>query len=268
MRIWASSDLHIDYEMNAAWVAGLSLSEYCEDLLILAGDVSSSLRSLGWCLTALVARFKKVLFVPGNHDLWAVGDGPAATSLGKLYEVAATVESSGASLKPYHGSGILVVPLLSWYDYSFGEPSEYLKRIWADYYACRWPPGVGEPEIARHFGSCNVEPIATDGETVITFSHFLPRIDLMPGLVPARQKLLYPVLGSTLIEHELRRHGADIHVYGHSHLNRRVVIDGVLYINNAFGYPNERGISAKRLLCIYEGKAITCNEESPSCRSN
>jgi hypothetical protein len=43
-----------------------------------------------------------------------------------------------------------------------------------------------------------------------------------------------------------------MHVYGHSHINRRVEIDGVSYINNAFGYPSETAITSKRLLCIHE----------------
>jgi hypothetical protein len=29
-------------------------------------------------------------------------------------------------------------------------------------------------------------------------------------------------------------------------------IDGVTYINNAFGYPNETAITAKRLMCIHQ----------------
>ena len=30
------------------------------------------------------------------------------------------------------------------------------------------------------------------------------------------------------------------------------VIDGVRYVNNAFGYPGETRIAAKRLLCLHE----------------
>jgi hypothetical protein len=41
-------------------------------------------------------------------------------------------------------------------------------------------------------------------------------------------------------------------VYGHSHINRSVRIDGVDYVNNAFGYPGEERIAARRLLCIDE----------------
>jgi len=43
-----------------------------------------------------------------------------------------------------------------------------------------------------------------------------------------------------------------IRVYGHSHVNRRVPIEGVCYINNAFGYPGETRITAKQLLCIWK----------------
>jgi len=41
-------------------------------------------------------------------------------------------------------------------------------------------------------------------------------------------------------------------VYGHSHFNRRVQIDGVTYVNNALGYPNESRIAARRLVSIHE----------------
>jgi predicted phosphodiesterase len=61
------------------------------------------------------------------------------------------------------------------------------------------------------------------------------------------------VLGSDLIERRLRAMSSSLHVYGHSHVNRNVVIDGVSYVNNAFGYPAETRISARRLLCIHDG---------------
>ena len=74
----------------------------------------------------------------------------------------------------------------------------------------------------------------------------------MPGFIPRSQKLLYPILGSAQLEQQLRRLDPQIHVYGHSHVNRHVNIDGVSYINNAFGYPSETWTTAKRLMCIHE----------------
>jgi predicted phosphodiesterase len=253
MRIFALSDIHVDYEVNANWIADMSTVDYRDDVLILAGDVTDSLRLLDWCLSTLVARFKKVLFVPGNHDLWVVRDARAKDSLQKFTEVKTVVESNGASMRPFRERGVSIVPLLGWYDYSFGEPSEELKSIWMDYHACRWPNGFGVQEIAAHFTTLNADaPSSVPGDKVITFSHFLPRIDLMPKSVPADKQRLYPVLGSALLEGQLRRFTPSIHVYGHSHLNRKVTIDGVCYINNAFGYPQETWIASKRLLCIHE----------------
>jgi hypothetical protein len=89
-------------------------------------------------------------------------------------------------------------------------------------------------------------------ERVVTFSHFLPRIDLIPFFVLRAMRHLDPVLGSTGIESQLRMLGSGLHVYGHSHINRRVRLEGVTYINNAFGYPQESAIAARRLTEIVE----------------
>jgi len=257
MRIFAISDLHIDYEVNARWIADLSSADYKEDVLVLAGDVTDTLRLLDWCLGTLTRRFRKVLFVPGNHELWVIRDARDRNSLQKFSDVAAVVAASGASMQPICERGVSLIPLFAWYDYSFGEPSEELQLMWMDYHACRWPAGFGAAEIAAHFAALNHshsgyrQADAGHGK-VITFSHFLPRIDVMPDFIPASKRFLYPVLGATQLDRQLRLLNADIHIYGHSHVNRRVDIDGVTYINNAFGYPDETRIAAKRLLCIHE----------------
>lgn len=252
MRVFALSDIHVDYDGNAKWIEQLSKFDYQDDLLILAGDVTHKQSLLAWCLGALAARFHRVLFVPGNHDLWVLGQAKEITSLQKFREVTVTVESHGASMQPFFKNGVFVAPLFGWYDYSFGEPSEELTHMWMDFRACRWPDGFGPGEAAAHFGDMNPESVPHDASKVITFSHFLPRLDLVPAWVPSRHRVLDPVLGSTRLEEQLRRLAPDTHVYGHSHINRNVRIDGIRYINNAFGYPHEDIIAAKRLLCIDE----------------
>lgn len=252
MRVFALSDIHIDYSANARWIAALSIAEYQDDVLILAGDVSDTQSLLDWCLTTLAKRFKKVMFVPGNHELWVVREDSQKNSLQKFDDVCAVVESAGASMQPFHDPGVSVIPLLGWYDYSFGEPSQELRSMWMDYRSCRWPNGLTDRDIAAHFATFNNDQSTAKGDKVITYSHFLPRIDLMPEFIPKAQRVLYPVLGSAQIEGQLRRLNPDIHVYGHSHVNRQVEIDGVSYINNAFGYPRETWTTSKQLLCIHE----------------
>jgi hypothetical protein len=155
-------------------------------------------------------------------------------------------------MQAYRHGDTLIAPLLGWYDYSFGEPSEELYRVWMDYHACRWPAHFTPDDPAVYFTRSNSQISARGASRIITFSHFLPRIDLVPSFVPSRHRLLDPVLGSTRLERQLRQMGSRMHVYGHSHINRRIRIDGVTYINNAFGYPGEERITTRQLLCIDE----------------
>src|SRR6185295_6126655 len=115
MRIFAVSDIHIDYDVNAKWIANLSMTEYQDDVLILAGDVTDTQRLLGWCLSTLAKRFWKVLFVPGNHELWVIREDRDKDSLQKFDDVCAVVESSGASMQPFRERMVSIIPLLSWY---------------------------------------------------------------------------------------------------------------------------------------------------------
>jgi len=252
MRVFAVSDLHVDYAINARWVDELSTFDYRDDVLILAGDVTHHLSQLAACLSAFVARFSKVLFVPGNHDLWIIGEGPNKTSLQKFAEVAAIVAASGASMQPFHRGGVTIAPLLGWYDYSFGEPGDELREMWMDYHACRWPVGFGPEQVATHFTSLNHQRPSDMATRVITFSHFMPRLDLLPAFIPRKHRVLDPVLGSTRLESALRVLRSTLHVYGHSHINRRISLDGVTYVNNALGYPGEAGMTTRELLCVAE----------------
>ncbi|TXH69445.1 MAG: metallophosphoesterase [Lysobacteraceae bacterium] len=252
MRIFALSDLHVDYEANARWVRDLSRHDYQDDVLILAGDITHRLPLLQLTLSTLASCFEQVLFVPGNHDLWVFGEAGARTSLEKFEEVQALAESCGVSTRTFNKHGWSIVPLLSWYDYSFGPPSDDLKQMWADYRACRWPTGMGPAEATAHFLGLNRIEVPEGTAKIISFSHFLPRLDLVPFYVPAKHRMLDPVLGSDLLERQVRRIHPSIHVYGHSHINRSVRIDGIKYVNNAFGYPQEEMIASKKLLCIDE----------------
>lgn len=251
-RVFALSDIHVDYDINKQWLANLSTADYQDDLLILAGDISDSLQLLEWCLKTLAKRFRKVLFVPGNHDVWVIRDGHDKQSLDKFELVCRVVEDCDASMQTLHYGSLSIVPLLSWYDYSFGLPTQELLAMWMDFRACRWPESFSVSDITEYFLNLNEPALGACNDTLISFSHFLPRIDLMPHYIPQNKRFLYPVLGTRMLEKQIRALNPMIHVYGHSHVNRNVTVDGISYINNAFGYPQETRITAKQLLCIHE----------------
>lgn len=248
MRLFALSDVHVDYPDNARWVEALSDADYRDDVLILAGDLTEDRRLLAWCLRRFAAKFRQVLFVPGNHDLWVRRETELRCSLRKFEAVRRIAADAGVSMRPGRHGDTLVVPLLGWYDYSFGVPADELYMMWMDYRACSWPEGFDMRRLTAHFLDMNPATLAEPAARVVTFSHFLPRIDLIPSFVPRAMRMLDPVLGSDAIERRLRALGSRLHVYGHSHINRRVAIDGVTYVNNAFGYPKETSIAGRRLL--------------------
>ena len=68
MRVFAVSDIHVDYAENLVWILSLDRKEYANDILILAGDVTDKMALLEQVLVSLAASFKAVLFVPGNHE--------------------------------------------------------------------------------------------------------------------------------------------------------------------------------------------------------
>lgn len=251
MRVFAVSDIHIDYEENRRWLHHLSRRDYREDLLILAGDVSHVTALLVEAFQALSRRFLAVCYAPGNHDLWVQGNN-SPDSLARFEQIRQLTNDYGIWMEPADFDSISIVPLFGWYDYSFGQPSADLRRAWMDYSACRWPAGFDEAAITDHFVSMNEPFLATENQTLISFSHFLPRIDLMPFLLPPERQGLYPVLGSARLETQIRQLGSDIHIYGHSHINMRNYKDKTVYINNAFGYPYETRTTAKKLVSVFE----------------
>ena len=240
----------MDYHENWAWVNNISKLEYQDDMLILAGDISNLTVLLKKVFQTLVKSFKKVFYVPGNHDLWTIKNGNS-DSLARFETLLKLAKDCGICTTPMIKKEIAIIPLFAWYDYSFADFSDELSHCWRDFTACKWPPGYDEKRITHFFLSLN-EPLPILKNTyTISFSHFLPRIDLMPDYIPLEKQKIYPVLGTSLLERQIRQLGSKIHIYGHSHVNMQVKKNDIWYINNAFGYPNELHFTRKCLRCIY-----------------
>src|SRR5215469_4228224 len=68
-RLLAVSDLHVGFSENRPLVAALA-PRSTSDWLIVAGDVAEFVADIEWALQLLSERFAKVIWVPGNHELW------------------------------------------------------------------------------------------------------------------------------------------------------------------------------------------------------
>lgn len=251
MRVFATSDVHVDHPDNRGWLFNLSDYDYRHDVLILAGDMTDDLRLLESALQVVAAKFRQVLFVPGNHELWVVRD-ESKDSLKKFAQVLGICRDCGVSTDVYRSNGLSIVPLFGWYDFSFGAPCAKILQQWADFAACVWPEGFNAAMVTELFLQKNLDRLVVRNETVISFSHFLPDIGLMPDFVHPSKHYIYPVLGAHRLGEQVRALQPAIHVYGHSHVNNDVSAGGIRYINNAYGYPSETRITSKQLLCIYQ----------------
>jgi predicted phosphodiesterase len=253
-RIFAISDLHVDFAVNLEQVESLSRSDYRRDTLIIAGDASHRLDRVEAALTALVERFSQVFFTFGNHDLWvdddsqAQGDGEVETSLDRVQALDDLCARIGVRTAPAAAGEMWGVPLGGWYEPAFSErlhadaPPARISRLWADHQRCRWPPHLPDDGArCRHFTRLNEDRLRPPpGRRVITFSHFPPRPEVLPPVAVLRFKELPLVCGSDRLEKQLRAAGSSVHVFGHTHIPWDETIDGVRYVQNPLGYPYER----------------------------
>jgi hypothetical protein len=85
-----------------------------------------------------------------------------------------------------------------------GKPIIFFPK-WMDFSHCRWPDTLETPTAQNRFflQKNNLDELPA-GKNVISFSHFLPRIDVMPGYIPHRFRDIYPVLGSPLLDKQIR----------------------------------------------------------------
>lgn len=260
MRIFAISDVHVDYPENMARMLALSGGGHVRDTLLLAGDVTDDLARLARVLENVRDRFAHVFFVPGNHELW-LRRGEAGDSVAKFEKVLRLCAGLGVNTSPARVSsgtgdpGAWIVPLFSWYvKPEQGPASLFIPRdgddaslsLWADDVRTRWPEHLS---AADYFLDMNEPHLHRDYDApVISFSHFLPARKLMsrpPGERPVhtgrnRRFNFSRVAGVARLDVQIRTLGAFLHVYGHQHRNRDRVIDGLRYVSNCLGYPRER----------------------------
>lgn len=261
MNVWTSSDLHLDYQENWDWWQQLSSEDYQNDGLILAGDITHETSQLFCFFETLLPKFKKIFFVPGNHDLWLTEE-EQGNSLNKFTYLLEQLQGMGVQMSPWYSPELIIMPLFSWYDYTFGQPSSTIKRAWMDFKNCQWPMQL--PALTNYFLSLNQLPTKKNSASIISFSHFMPHADLMPSVPSKVVAALMPVLGSEQLGQQIANLGSTLHIYGHSHLNRSVGRGKTWFINNAFGYPHEAHICQKKLLPVYHnGQVVVGREQWP-----
>ena len=126
MRLLGISDLHIGHATNRAALD--ALPPHPDDWLLLAGDVGNTAQHLEYALDRLVPRFRQVVWVPGNHELWTLPADPDGWRGQERYErLVAICRRRGVltpedpyAVWPGDGPPCVIAPLFLLYDYTFG----------------------------------------------------------------------------------------------------------------------------------------------------
>uniref|UniRef100_A0A7S4BN38 Calcineurin-like phosphoesterase domain-containing protein n=1 Tax=Chrysotila carterae TaxID=13221 RepID=A0A7S4BN38_CHRCT len=252
-RVFAVSDVHYDHAGAREWASALSRTAYTKDTIIVAGDVGDTFNAVKLCLKAFRAVFRRVFYVPGNHDLWIRPKGqhsnePAAfaDSVAKLLALWQMCDEIDVDVGPAQiSTSTVVLPLDSWYSYTFDHHDPKPGLTLFDKF-CKWPMGYDDAwKFMTGLNESRLEMVKTQSPSttdVISFSHFLPRKELpLPGVHEMAK-----ASGCLEIESQLRSAKVKLHIFGHTHINTVHEYEGVRYMQNAMGY----GIAPGTKLCV------------------
>ncbi|MFF3873691.1 metallophosphoesterase family protein [Streptomyces sp. NPDC001978] len=255
-QLLAISDLHIAYAENRALVERLR-PESDADWLIVAGDVAETVADIRWALETLTSHFHKVLWVPGNHDLWThPKDTVTLRGVPRYEHLIEMCRELGVTTPedPYPvwdgpGGPVAVASLFLLYDYSFlpagcATKEEGLAYAHGTGIVCNDEYLLHPDPYPTREAWCHARVEETerrlsalpDDLPTVLINHY--PLDRHPTDI-----LWYPEFamwcGTTLTADWHRRFRVDTMVYGHLHIPRTTWLDGVRFEEVSVGYPRE-----------------------------
>jgi hypothetical protein len=125
--VWGISDLHVGFDVNRRAVEALPARP--DDWLIVAGDTGDTPAQLELVLDIVAARFARVIWTPGNHDLWTPRHWPETRRGEAHYQRLVEICRGRGVATPddpfvvWPGpTPVTIAPCFTLYDYSFAPP--------------------------------------------------------------------------------------------------------------------------------------------------
>jgi len=252
MKLYAIADLHLRYEVTRRALEAMPPHPY--DWLIVAGDVGETEEHLRFALALLARRFGRVLWVPGNHDLWTIpsreddlrGEAKYLRLVSICREYGVITPEDPYVLWPGEGSRCLLAPLFLLYDYSFRPddvPQEQAIE-WAaeDNLLCSDEVLLHPDPYPTRQDWCAMRCALTEPRLVeaakraplILINHFPLRQDL--AVLPRIPRFSI-WCGTRRTEDWHLRFNAEAVIYGHLHIRATHMRDGVRCEEVSLGYP-------------------------------
>jgi 3',5'-cyclic AMP phosphodiesterase CpdA len=249
--LWAIGDLHVGFEANRRGVE--ALPAFPDDWLILAGDTGDTAAQLQLVLDVVTARFARVIWVPGNHDLWTPRQWAAAQRGVAHYERLVDLCRRAGVVTPedpfiaWPGQpGALIAPCFMLYDYSFApggmSPAEAVAWAAAERVQCADEVLLSPAPFATREAWCAARVAYTEarltaapaGTPIVLVNHFPLRPDL--AVLPRIPRFTI-WCGTTRTADWHTRFPLDVVVSGHLHMRSTRWRDGVRFEEVSLGYP-------------------------------
>jgi len=255
-RVLAVSDLHVGHPGNRE-VVDLIQPTSPQDWLIVAGDVGERIEHIRGVLAALRKRFAKVIWVPGNHELWTTATDPVTRrGEGRYQRLVAECRALGVLTPedPYPvwegpGGPVTLVPMFLLYDYTFLPRGARTKAEGLAVAEARGTVATDEILLAH-------EPYESREQWCRTrVEQTRERLDRLDPALPLVLINHFPLLreqtrmlwrsefalwcGTELTADWHRAYNVRCVVYGHLHIRRTDHFDGVRFEEVSLGYPRE-----------------------------
>ena len=277
MKIGIISDLHTDVTpLNKALIPHLieTVKAAQLDVFVLAGDLARHLVQLSETLNAfqLADLAADKLFVPGNHDIWAI-ETPDVTSEQKCEIISTLCHECGFHPlmdAPFIKEQVGFCGTIGWYDYSFAPEAydfsdaqyaekELMGAVWNDKRYAKWE--ATDRVVARHFEAelkAQITAVRNDVSRIIVVTHHVP----FRACIRYRGELPWDYfrafMGSkSLGDHCLAEPRVTHILFGHTHRAIDMQIQSVRAICAPIGYLQEKPTIG---LQAYATQCLTCFE--------
>jgi 3',5'-cyclic AMP phosphodiesterase CpdA len=255
-QLLAISDLHVGHDGNRPVFESLVPGSPA-DWLIVAGDVAERTTDIEWALRSLRERFATVVWVPGNHELWTTDRDPVRLRGVARYEYLVAMCRRIGVLTPedefpvWMGAGgpVRVVPMFLLYDYTFrvdgaADKQESLARAYQAGVVCTDEHFLHADPYPTRDQWCQAR-VAYTRRRLADCDPDVPLVlvNHWPLVREPTRILRYPEFaqwcGTELTADWHTRFRTAAVVYGHLHIPRSTVYDGVPFLEVSLGYPRE-----------------------------
>jgi predicted phosphodiesterase len=254
VNLWAISDLHVGFEDNRRAVE--SLTSYADDWLILAGDTGETPAHLDLVLRIVTQRFARVVWTPGNHDLWTPATlDPHRRGVAHYERLVKLCRSYGVltpedpyAVWPGAGPRTAIVPTFGLYDYSFRP--DHVAADEAVAWAAETDVRCADEDLLSPdpfptrqawcasliaHAEQRLQAVPRDTRLIIV-NHWPLRRD---HVVLPRVPRFSIWCGTRATEAWHQRFPVDVVVYGHLHVRSTRELDDVRFEEVSLGYPRQ-----------------------------